>query len=97
MDIQPVANRLLVRVSESQSVTPGGIVVPDNARKKLCEGVVIAVGPGIVAKNGCLMTPDVKEGDRVFYSQHTGAEIKIEGENHIILFEHDLILALEEE
>ena len=93
--LQPLADRVLVRPSEEEERTAGGIMLPDSARKRPQEGKVLAVGAGRALKDGKRIAPPVKVGDVVIYSKYAGTEVKVEGEDLVILDE-DSILAVRE-
>ncbi len=89
--IRPLADRVVIKAVSQEEKTKGGIVLPDTAKDKPQEGEVIAVGPGKVLDNGQKLTPEVKAGDRVIFSKYSGTEIKIEGEEYLILRESDIL------
>ena len=89
--LSPLGDRVVVRPSAKEEVTRSGIVLPDTAKEKPQEGEVIAVGPGRVLDNGERMTPDVKVGDIVLYAKYAGTEIKVEGEEWLIVRESDVL------
>ena len=89
--IEPLADRLVVKPIEREEVTKGGIVLPDTAKEKPQEGKVLAVGPGRVSEDGKRIAMDIKVGDTVIYSKYGGTEIKIEGEELVILRESDIL------
>ena len=89
--IQPLADRVVVRPIEREEVTKGGIVLPDTAKEKPQEGEVLAVGPGKLSEDGKRIALDVKVGDIVLYAKYGGTEIKIDGEELIILRESDIL------
>ncbi len=93
--LKPLGDRVLVRPSEQEERTSGGIVLPDMARKRPQEGTILAVGSGQLMKNGKRVPLSVKPGDKVVYSKYAGTEVTIEGEELIILDE-DSILAVHE-
>ena len=93
--LQPLGDRVLVRPSEGEKVTVGGIVLPDTARKRPQEGEVLAVGKGRVLKNGSRAPLAVKVGDVVIYAKYSGTEVKVAGEDFVLL-EEDAILAVKE-
>jgi len=90
--LEPLADRVIIKPSEKEEVSPGGIVLPDIAKEKSHEGEVIAVGPGRLSEDGKRIAMDVKVGDRVIYAKYGGTEIKIEGEELIILREGDILV-----
>jgi chaperonin GroES len=89
--IRPLEDRILVRPEEGEETTASGIVIPDTAKEKPQEGTVLAIGPGKRSDSGELIPMDVKEGDRVIYSKYGGTEIKIEGEELLILSARDVL------
>lgn len=95
MKIRPLQDRILVKRLESEEKTVGGIIIPDNAKEKPMEGKVIAVGNGKVMEDGKLKKPDVKVGDKILFSKYSGSEVKIDGDEHLILREDDILGVLE--
>ncbi len=89
--MQPLADRLVVKPIAREEVTKGGIVLPDTAKEKPQEGEVLAAGPGRMTEDGKRIPMDVKVGDIVLYSKYGGTEIKVEGEELIILRESDIL------
>jgi chaperonin GroES len=89
--LQPLADRVVVRPIEKEEVTKGGIVLPDTAKEKPQEGKVLAVGPGRLSEDGKRIAMDVKVGDVVVYTKYGGTEIKVEGEELVILRESDIL------
>ena len=89
--LQPLADRLVIKPTEREEVTKGGIFLPDTAKEKPQEGEVIAVGPGRLTEDGKLIPMDVKVGDIVIYAKWGGSEYKIEDEEVIILRESDIL------
>jgi chaperonin GroES len=90
-NIKPLEDRILVRPEEGEETTASGIVIPDTAKEKPQEGTVLAVGPGKRSDTGELIPVDVKDGDRVIYSKYGGTEIKVEGEDLLILSSRDVL------
>jgi chaperonin GroES len=90
-NIRPLEDRILVRPEESEETTISGIVIPDTAKEKPQEGTVLAIGPGKRSESGELIPMDVKEGDRVIYSKYGGTDIKVEGEDLLILSARDVL------
>jgi len=90
-NLQPLADRLVVKPIQKEEMTKGGIFLPDTAKEKPQEGEVIAVGPGRITDDGKRIEMDVKVGDRVIYSKYGGSEIKINDEELIILRESDIL------
>jgi chaperonin GroES len=91
MKVKPLNDRVLVKRIEELQVTKGGIVIPDTAKEKPIEGKVIAVGPGKMSDAGNRMTLQVKEGDRVLFGKYAGTEIKMEGEEYLMMREEDIL------
>ncbi|MFP5298857.1 MAG: co-chaperone GroES [Actinomycetota bacterium] len=89
--IKPLEDRILVRPEEGEETTISGIVIPDTAKEKPQQGTVLAVGPGKRSDTGDLIPMDVKEGDRVMYSKYGGTEIKVDGEELLILSARDVL------
>jgi chaperonin GroES len=89
--IKPLEDRVLVRPEEGEETTASGIVIPDTAKEKPQEGTVLAVGAGKRSDSGELIPMDVKEGDRIIYSKYGGTEIKVEGEELLILSARDVL------
>jgi len=96
MKFRPLHDRVLVRRVEQEEKTSGGIIVPDTAKEKPMEGEVIAVGPGGRDETGKLIPIDVKTGDRVLFGKWSGTEVKIDGEDLLIMKESDIMGVLEE-
>jgi len=95
MKIRPLQDRLILKRVEEEEKTKGGIIIPDSAKEKPQEGAITAVGPGKVADDGKKIPMDVKEGDRVLFSKYAGTEIKIDGEEHLIMREDDILGVIE--
>ena len=91
MKIKPLHDRILVKELEGEEKTKGGIIIPDSAKEKPMEGEVVAVGAGKVGEDGKRIALDVKVGDRVLYSKYGGTEVKIEGLEHLIMREEDVL------
>jgi chaperonin GroES len=91
MKIRPLQDRILVRPIEEEEKTSGGIIIPDTAKEKPMEGKVVAVGRGKVSEEGKLMPLDLKAGDRILFSKYAGTEVKIEGEENLIMREEDVL------
>jgi len=92
---RPLHDRLLVKRVEAEEKSKGGIIIPDSAKEKPIEGMVIAVGNGKVLENGTSRKLEVKPGDRVLFGKYSGTEIKIEGEEHVILREDECLGVVE--
>jgi chaperonin GroES len=95
MRIRPLKDRVLVRRVKEPNTTKGGIIIPDTAKEKPIEGIVVAVGSGKVLDDGTVRLPDVKEGDRILYGKYSGTEVEIEGEEHLIIREDDVLGVIE--
>ena len=95
MTIRPLHDRILVKRVEKEQKTAGGIIIPDTAKEKPQEAKVIAVGNGKRLENGEIRALDVKVGDTILFSKYAGTEVKIDGEEHLILREDDLIGVVE--
>ena len=95
MKIRPLHDRVLVERLEEREVKKGGIIIPDTAKEKPQEGKVIAVGNGKVLEDGKVRPLDVKAGDRILFSKYGGTEIKIDGEEHLIMREDDILGVIE--
>ncbi|NIO04140.1 MAG: co-chaperone GroES [Proteobacteria bacterium] len=95
MKIRPLQDRVIVRRVEEEEKTKGGIIIPDTAKEKPIEGKVIAVGKGKVREDGKVQPLDVKKGDRILFGKYAGTEIKIEGEEHLIMREDDILGVIE--
>jgi chaperonin GroES len=93
--VRPLSDRVLLRRSESETKTKGGIIIPDTAKEKPQQGVVVAVGPGFVREDGSRREPLVKAGDRVMFGRYDGTEVNIDGEPHLIVREKDLLGVLD--
>ena len=91
MAFRPLHDRIVVRRIESEEKTKGGIIIPDTAKEKPQEGEVVAVGPGLRDDQGKVVALDVKAGDRVLFGKWSGTEIKIDGEDVLILKEADIL------
>ncbi|GBD44573.1 10 kDa chaperonin 5 [bacterium HR40] len=96
MRFRPLHDRVLVRRIEEEQKTKGGIIIPDTAKEKPQQGEVLAVGPGVRDETGKLIPLDVKVGDRVLFGKWSGTEVKIEGEELLIMKESDILGILEE-
>ncbi len=95
MKIRPLQDRLIIKRMESEEKTKGGIIIPDSAKEKPMEGKVIAVGPGKVNDAGNRVALEVKAGDTILFGKYSGTEIKIEGEEHLIMREDDIMGIIE--
>jgi chaperonin GroES len=95
MNIRPLQDRIVVKRIEEEEKTEGGIIIPDTAKEKPIEGKVIAVGKGKVSEDGKVMPLDLKKGDRILFGKYAGTEVKIEGEEHLIMREDDVLGVIE--
>ena len=95
MKIRPLQDRVIVKRLAEEEKTKGGIIIPDSAKEKPQEGRVVAVGKGKVADDGKLIKLDVKAGDRILFSKYAGTEVKIDGEEHLIMREDDILGIIE--
>jgi chaperonin GroES len=91
MNVRPLADRILIRRLEADEEVRGGIIIPDTAKEKPMEGEVVAVGPGRLDKGGQRVQVDVTRGDRVLIGKYSGTEVKIEGDDYVILREDDIL------
>ena len=94
MNVRPLHDRLIVRRIEEKETVKGGIIIPDTAKEKPQEGEVIAVGNGKVLENGNKVAMDVKAGDRVLFGKYSGTDIKIDGQEYLILREDEVLAVL---
>ncbi len=97
MKVKPLQDRVLVKRTEEEKKTKGGIIIPDSAKEKPQEGIVIAVGQGKVLEDGKVLPLDVKAGDRILFQRYAGTEIRIEDEEHLIMREEDIMGVVEQE
>ena len=95
MKIRPLQDRIIVKRIEEEEKTKGGIIIPDTAKEKPMEGEVVAVGTGKILENGKKQPPEVKEGDRVLFSKYAGTDVKIDGIEHLIMKEDDILGIIE--
>jgi len=95
MKIRPLHDRIIVKRVEEEEKTKGGIIIPDSAKEKPMEGKVIAAGKGKVLEDGKIQPMDVKVGDRVLFGKYSGTEVKIDGEEHLIMREDDILGVIE--
>ena len=93
--VRPLHNRIIVQRIKDEEKTKGGIIIPDSAKEKPTEGKVIAAGPGRRDEKGHLIAMDVKKGDRVLFSKYSGNEVNLDGEEHLIISEDDVLAILE--
>ena len=95
MKIRPLQDRVIVRRVKEEEKTKGGLYIPDTAKEKPIEGNVVAVGNGKVNEDGSVRKLDIKAGDRVLFGKYSGTEVKIDGEEHLILREDDILGVIE--
>ena len=95
MKLQPLNDRIVVKRSEEEEVSKGGIIIPETAKEKPIQGKVLAVGTGRVLEDGGIVPLDVKKGDTVLFSRYAGSEVKIEGEELLIMREDDVLAVVE--
>jgi chaperonin GroES len=93
--IRPLHDRVIVKRVEQEQKSAGGIIIPDTAKEKPQEAKVVAVGPGRRDDNGNLIAPQVKKGDRILFGKYSGNEIKLDGDEHLILREDDIMAVLD--
>ena len=91
MKLRPLQDRILVQRVEEETTTKGGIIIPDTAKEKPAEGKVVAVGNGKVGDDGKRVALEVKKGDRILFSKYAGTEVKIEGDEYLIMREDDVL------
>ena len=91
MKIRPLQDRILVKRVEAEQKTASGIIIPDAAKEKPVEGRIVAIGNGRILDNGTVQKPDVKTGDTVLFGKYSGTEVKVEGEEFLILREDDIL------
>ena len=95
MNVKPLQDRVIVKRMEEEEKTKGGIIIPDTAKEKPVEGKVVAIGSGRILENGTKVPLQVKKGDRVLFGRYAGTEIKIDGEEHLIMKEDDIVAIVE--
>jgi chaperonin GroES len=95
MKIRPLHDRVIIRRVEEEKTSPGGIVIPDSAAEKPIKGEVIAVGNGKLLENGELRALDLKVGDKVLFGKYSGTEVKVEGEDYLVMREDDVMAVIE--
>ena len=94
MKIRPLQDRIVVKRLEGESVTKGGIIIPDTAKEKPIQGRVIAVGNGKILKDGKIRPLDVQVGDVILFGKYSGNEVKLDGEDHVLIREDDVLAVL---
>lgn len=95
MKLRPLQDRILVKRVEEETKTKGGIIIPDTAKEKPAEGKIVAVGNGKTGDDGKRIPLSVKEGDRVLFGKYSGTEVKVEGEEYVIMREDDILGIIE--
>ncbi|MEM1034478.1 MAG: co-chaperone GroES [Myxococcota bacterium] len=95
MKIRPLHDRIIVKRNEGEQKTKGGLIIPDTAKEKPIEGTILAVGNGKILDDGSVRKLEVKAGDRVLFGKYAGTEVKLEGEEHLILREDDILGVVE--
>ena len=95
MKIRPLNDRILVKRLEEEEKTAGGIIIPDSAKEKPAEGEIVAVGPGKMNDSGDRVAMDVAAGDRVLFSKYGGTDVKLDGDNFLIMREDDILGVIE--
>ena len=95
MKIRPLQDRILVKRVDEEEQTTGGIIIPDSAKEKPQDGLVVAVGPGKTNDNGTVSEPGVKAGDRILFSKYAGTDVNVDNEEHIIIREDDVLAIYE--
>ena len=93
--VRPLHNRLIVKRLDEEEKTSGGIIIPDSAKEKPQQGDVVAVGPGKRDDQGNVIKMDVQKGDRVLFSKYSGSEVNLDGDEHLIITEDDVLAILE--
>jgi chaperonin GroES len=95
MKIRPLQDRILIKRVDEEETTSGGIIIPDSAKEKPQEGQVVAVGPGKTLDSGEVAEPGVKAGDRILFSKYAGTDVNVDGSEHIIIREDDVLAIYE--
>ena len=95
MKIRPLHDRILVKRIDEEEKSTGGIIIPDSAKEKPQQGKVVAVGNGKIGEDGTVTPLDVKKGDKILFSKYSGSEIDLDGEEHLIMREDDVLAVLE--
>ncbi|GAB6175346.1 co-chaperone GroES [Desulfobaculum senezii] len=96
MKLKPLNDRVLVKRLESEEVSAGGIIIPDTAKEKPMRGEIVAAGPGKTDESGKTIAMSVKEGDMVLFNKYAGTEIKIDGKEHLVMREDDILAIVEQ-
>jgi chaperonin GroES len=95
MKIRPLHDRVVIRRTEEERTSPGGIVIPDTAAEKPIRGVVVAVGKGKILESGEIRALDLKKGDNVLFGKYTGTEVKVDGQELLVMREDDVMAVIE--
>ena len=95
MNLRPLQDRVIVKRVAEEEKTKGGIIIPDTAKEKPIEGKVLAVGNGKVLEDGRVRSLDVKAGDRILFTKYAGTEVKLDGEEHLVIREEDILGVVE--
>ena len=95
MKLRPLHDRVVVRRTEEERKSPGGIVIPDSAAEKPVQGKIVAVGKGKILENGTVRPLDVKVGDKILFGKYGGTEVKVEGEDLLVMREEDVMAVIE--
>lgn len=95
MNIRPLGSKILVQRLEAETLSKGGILIPDNAKEKPTQAIVLAVGPGRLLEDGTVRPLDVKKGNKVLFGKYNGTEVELDGEKLLILSEDDILAVLE--
>ena len=96
MKVTPLNDRIVIKRLEGEGTTKGGIIIPDAAKEKPQEGRVVAVGSGKMTEKGERVSPEVKVGDKILFGKYSGTEIKIDGDEHVMLREEDILAIIED-
>ncbi len=91
VNIRPLGDRVVIKPANKEEVSAAGVILPDTAKEKPQKGTIVAVGPGKILDNGQRQAPEVSEGETVLYAKYAGTEVKIEGEEYLILSEKDIL------
>ncbi len=94
INLNPLADRVVIQPKEAEEKTSGGIILPDTVKEKPVEGTIVATGPGKVADNGELVKMDIKVGDKVLYGKYSGTEVTLGGEEYLIMRESDIFAVI---
>ncbi len=95
MKIRPLHDRVVIKRTEEERMSPGGIVIPDTATEKPIKGEVVAVGKGKILETGDVRPLDLKQGDKVLFGKYSGTEVKVEGEDFLVMREDDVMAVIE--